>query len=507
MNEKNRVSGKFAGKVHGVLLFRALLRGLPLIISCALLAGVSGYVWGSLAYKPVYQTTTTFVVTANNGSSDSSYSNLSSASTLAGHLSVVLKSDTLKKAVMDDLKTDSFSASLKAQAIPDTNLIVMGVAAYSAEDAYRIPRSVLKEFDVLSGIVMDDVACEILQCPTVPVVPNNSSSATSTAKRFAVTAALLVAVIFLAVAQFRDTVRTEEDVENKLDTSLIVSIGHERKRLTLKDFLKKKEGSILITNPTASFAFVETFKRFRIKLEHAVLDKNKKTVLVTSFEEDEGKSTVAANLAIVLGRKYRKVLLIDADLKKPALHKLLGYEETTNYLPITDLLRGKPVQGLSPVISDKERKIDVMAGSQKESYSSDMLSGEKMSKLLGVVSRNYDVIIVDSPPLSAGNDTENLADLADVSVLVVRQDYVPARILNDAIDHLNSSKSKLLGCVLNNVMISDISELYSYGDAGGSAYSRYGYGKKSYGRYGGYGYGSSGSEETAGEEKIPEEVE
>ena len=78
MNEKNRVSGKFAGKIHGVLLFRALLRGLPLIISCALLAGVSGYVWGSLSYKPVYQTTTTFVVTANNGSSDSSYSNLTS---------------------------------------------------------------------------------------------------------------------------------------------------------------------------------------------------------------------------------------------------------------------------------------------------------------------------------------------------------------------------------------------------------------------------------------------
>lgn len=507
MNEKNRVSGKFAGKIHGVLLFRALLRGLPLIISCALLAGVSGYVWGSLSYKPVYQTTTTFVVTANNGSSDSSYSNLSSASTLAGHLSVVLKSDTLKNAVMDDLKTDSFSASLEAQVIPDTNLIVMGVAAYSAEDAYKITRSVLKEFDVLSGIVMDDVACEILQYPTVPVVPNNSSSATSTAKRFAVTAALLVAVIFLAVAQFRDTVRTEEDVENKLDTSLIVSIGHERKRLTLKDLLKKKEGSILITNPTASFAFVETFKRFRIKLEHEVLDKNKKIVLVTSFEEDEGKSTVAANLAIVLGRKYRKVLLIDADLKKPALHKLLGYEDTTSYMPITDLLRGKLVQELSPVIRDRERKIDVMAGSPRESYSSDILSNEKMSKLLGLVSKSYDVIIVDSPPLSAGNDTENLADIADASVLVVRQDYVPARILNDAIDHLNSSKSKLLGCVLNNVMISDISELYSYGDAGGSSYSRYGYGKRSYGRYGGYGYGNSGSDETAGEEKIPEEGE
>ena len=488
MNDKNRVSGKFSGKIHGVLLFRALLRGLPLIISCALLAGVAGYVWGSLSYRPVYQTTTTFVVTANNGSSASSYTNLSSAPNLASHLSVVLKSDTLKNAVMEDLGTDSFNASLSARVISDTNLIVMGVAAYSAMDAYQITESVLKEFSELTDIVMNDVAFEVLQRPTVPVNPNNSPDSVSRAKRFAGIAAALVTLAVLAFAQFRDTVKTEDEVEKKLDTTLLVSVGHERKHLSLKDVLVRKEGSILITNPTVSFAFVETFKRLRIKIEHEAIDKSKKIILVTSFEEDEGKSTVAANLAMVLGRKYRKVLLIDADLKKPALHRILGYENR-EFVPIGELLRGKVDGESSVIISDEEKKIHAMVGKTGESYSSDLLSGERMAMLLSVLSDNYDVIIIDSPPLSAGNDTENLADIADASVLVVRQDYVPTRVLNDAIDHLRSARSGLIGCVLNNVRIADINELYTYGDLGGTAYSRYGYGKK---HYGNYGYGSSG---------------
>ncbi|MBO4220587.1 MAG: polysaccharide biosynthesis tyrosine autokinase [Clostridia bacterium] len=500
MSDKNRISGKFAGKIHGVLLFRALLRGLPLIISCAVLAGVAGYVWGSLSYRPVYQTTTTFVVTANNGSSASSYSNLTSASNLASHLSVVLKSDTLKNAVKEDLNTDSFNANLAASVISDTNLIVMGVSAYSAKDAYQITESVLKEFNELTDIVMNDVTFEVLQRPTVPVVPNNRSDASSRAKRYALIAAALVTLTVLAIAQFRDTVKTEDEVEKKLDTSLIVSVGHERKHLTVKDLIRNKDTSILLTNPTVSFGFVETFKRIRIKIEHEALDKGKRIILITSFEEDEGKSTVAANLAMVLGRKYRRVLIIDADLKKPALHKLLGYEGN-DYVSIGDLLKGKTDSDSSVIIKDEEKKIHALVGVSGESYSSDLLSGERMAQLLAMVAKSYDAIIIDSPPLSAGNDTENLADLADASVLVVRQDYVPARILNDAIDHLRNSRSELLGCVLNNVKTADISELYSYGDAGGTAYSRYGYSR---GSYGSYGYGSSSGSDSEAESQEKE---
>ncbi|MBO7361174.1 MAG: hypothetical protein J6V48_08605, partial [Clostridia bacterium] len=173
-------------------------------------------------------------------SSASSYTNLTSATNLASHLSVVLKSDTLKNAVMEDLGTDSFNASLSARVISDTNLIVMGVAAYSAKDAYQITESVLKEFGELTDIVMSDVAFEVLQRPTVPVAPTNSPDSASRAKRFAWIAAALVTLAVLAFAQFRDTVKTEDEVEKKLDTNLLVSVGHERKHLSLKDILRGK---------------------------------------------------------------------------------------------------------------------------------------------------------------------------------------------------------------------------------------------------------------------------
>lgn len=116
-----------------------------------------------------------------------------------------------------------------------------------------------------------------------------------------------------------------------------------------------------------------------------------------------------------------------------------------------------------------------------------------MRRLIEQAKKNMDMVIIDTPPLSASPDAECIAELADAAILVVRQDQTPVRVLNDAIDAINSSNAKLLGCVFNNVRIADLNENYSYGGSG-----KYGYQKKSYGKYGygkyGYGYGNrSGS--------------
>ena len=141
-------------------------------------------------------------------------------------------------------------------------------------------------------------------------------------------------------AYLRDTVKSEDEVESKLDTKLLAAVHHERKYKTFRAALAHKKTSILITNPTTGFLFVETFKKLRTRVEYQMRRSHGKVVMVTSVLEDEGKSTVSVNLALAMARKYRNVLLIDADMKKPAVHKILGYQDE-EYATLPELLAEK----------------------------------------------------------------------------------------------------------------------------------------------------------------------
>ena len=111
-----------------------------------------------------------------------------------------------------------------------------------------------------------------------------------------------------------------------------------------------------------------------------------------------------------------------------------------------------------------------------------------MRELIRQARENVDCIIIDTPPMSVSPDAECIAELADASILVVRQDTTPVKVINDAIDTLSSCNAKLIGCVFNNVRSADLSDGYSYGSGGkygygGHSYSRYGYGKYGYGNH------------------------
>ena len=145
-----------------------------------------------------------------------------------------------------------------------------------------------------------------------------------------IAAAAAMTAIICFLAYIRDTVKTPEDVEEKLDTKALGTVQHETKYKTIKSRIQHKKKSILITNATTGFGFVETFKKLRTRIDYAMRKKGYKTLMVSSVLEDEGKSTVAVNIALAMKRKYEKVLLVDADMKKSALHRSRGAGSLTN---------------------------------------------------------------------------------------------------------------------------------------------------------------------------------
>lgn len=457
------------------------------IVLAAMLVGIATYIRADLSFSPVYTSTTTYVVTAR-GSSSSVYSSLSSTSTLAGIFEELLNSSLLRKNILAEIGADSFDGTISASLIEETNLINVSVTADDPRTAFLVSQAIIDYHEDLTYTVLDSTALEVLQAPGIPTSPSNSSNAMAQMKKMALMAAAAATAALAFLSFTRKTVRSEYEANKHLTCSCLGEIPHERKRKTLKSTLLRRKTSILISNPATGFRFVENFRKLRRRVER--LMHGRKVIMVTSLLENEGKSTVAVNLAQALAQKHARVLLIDCDLRKPACHAIL--EQTDIPFQLHDVLAGKAALE-DAVIADKLSPLHLLLVKKAVHNSGDLISSAEMKALLAQARQEYDYVILDLPPMAAVSDAEGMMELADASLLVVRQNAAETPAINKAIAALAAGKAKLLGCVLNNVYSSRLTsgQSYGYGNRYGGRYGRYGH----YGHYGHYGrYGAKKSE-------------
>ena len=469
-----------------IVLVQDVAKRWLLIVLAALILGVGAYIKADLEYTPQYRTTTTFVVT-NRGSSSTVYNNLSSTSSLASVFTDLLNSSILRKAILEELGSQSFDGTIQASAVPETNLITMTVTASDPRTAFLVAQAVIDHHETVTYRIISGVVLEVLQGPTVPSSPINYANASGQMRKMLVVGALACCVILAAISFFRDAVRSGTEAREKLDCTYLGEIPHEQKHKSLHARLWAPKNSILITNPSTSFRYVETIRKLRRRVEQHMRDR--KVLMITSLLENEGKSTISANLALALAQKYGKVLLIDCDLRKPACHAVLG----VNKFPygLRDLLTGTAPTS-ECLIRYKRSNLYLLLNKSASGNSGDLLSGSNMQALIQWAKQEFDFVILDLPPMSAASDAESMANFADASLLTVRQNASTAPALNKAIAVLDSGHAKLLGCVLNNVCSTN---LFS-----GQGHNYSGYDK--YNHYGNYGsYGQNNSKATNGSKK------
>lgn len=454
-----------------------VLRRWYLILAAALLAFMAAYVVAEQTYEPQYTTSTTFVVSMQQ-SSATVYQNLSATSSLATMFSQVLNSSLLRGIVNESLAPARFEGSITATAIAETNLLTMRVTAGDPCTAFLATRAVIERHSEVSYQVMGDIVLEVLQQPTVPTAPSNPLNAASLAKKMALLAAAATALAIGVYFALRDSVRSAAEARRKLDCRVLAELRHERKYHTLRVLLRHKKSSILITSPLTSFGYSETVRTLRRKVEQH-MPEGGRVILVTSALENEGKSTVAVNLAFSLAQKRRRVLLLDGDLRKPACAKIL--ELPWRGGGTVAAARGEiaPAEAVQPYAEGMT--LELLLEGRASRASAEVAASEGMAALIAWARAHYDYVVLDTPPMLAGPDAECLADLADASMLIVRQGQADTQLLSNALEVLHAARAKLLGVVLNNCYASLLTE------QGG-----YGYGK--YGRYGGYGkYGHYGA--------------
>ena len=478
--EKTENSRTYTGlfSFDPIIVVRDVLKRWHLVLAVAVLAGIVSYIWTDTKYQPEYASDTTFVVTYQ-GSSSTVYQNLSAASDLASVFSEVLNSSILKKTITEKLGLDQFHGKISASAIPETNLLTMKVTASEPRMAFLMSKAIIENHSIVTEQIMGDTVLEILQEPQIPTSPSNSNGAKSAMKRYALLGAAAMCVLLAAAAFLDDKVRSRTELEEKLECSTLVELPHENKHMSLLGILQKRKSSILITNPTASFRFSENIRKLRHRVEAQVPDHGG-IVLVTSTLENEGKSTVTVNLALSFAQKQKKVLLIDGDLRKPACRKILGLDWKGSDFGDVVLGRCKLSTACKPM--RKNSSLTLLLQRRSNMNAAKLLSPERMQSILAQAREQYDIILIDTPPMTEAADAESMAESADGTVLVVRQNAAKTSALRRTVESLESSGGKFLGCVLNDVQMSWMSNQGGYGRRYGYGYG-YGYGEYGYGRY------------------------
>jgi capsular exopolysaccharide synthesis family protein len=269
------------------------------------------------------------------------------------------------------------------------------------------------------------------------------------------------------IEYFDNTIKSHEELE-RMGFSILASIPQiqmekyekklERKLEKMGTIEGRKIESRLITHLDPKSPVSEAYRTLRTNLQFSKIDRKLKTILVTSSGPKEGKSTTAANLAIALAQVGQKVVLVDADLRRPVVHSIFGMEKdegVTNYLMGT-------VTYESVLNSTFHENLYVIPSGVLPPNPSELLASRPMETLIKKLQEDFDVIIFDSPPVIAVTDAAILSTKVDGTILVVNSGNTNRDALIRGNTLLESVDAKLLGVLLNGVDIEGMYGSYYY---------------------------------------------
>ncbi len=302
--------------------------------------------------------------------------------------------------------------------------------------------------------------------PTFPSKPNK--------RRIIIMSVLLAMFVGIGLAFLIDfldqTIKTSEDVERKLG---LAAMG----LLPELDKKKVKKGEIVPERAyldDESSNFSETIRTIRTSITLSALDKPHKVILCTSSVPGEGKTTLACNVALSMSQ-LEKTLIFDADMRRPSSKKIFGYDHRS--AGMSELLAG--TAEFKDVIHKVEgSNLHVITAGAVPIDPLDLLASKKFHWLIDELSKNFERIIVDTPPVALVSDAVLLSSLVDAVIYVVKSDSTNTKVVNASIQKLRRVNAHIIGVVVNNVDMKKMSKYYGYG----------------YGKYYGDGYYSYGEE-------------
>ncbi|MFE8701763.1 CpsD/CapB family tyrosine-protein kinase [Cytobacillus sp. FJAT-54145] len=215
----------------------------------------------------------------------------------------------------------------------------------------------------------------------------------------------------------------------------------------------------LITKRNPRSPISEQYRTIRTNIEFSSIEEKIRSIAVTSSGPGEGKSTTVANLAIVFAQQGKKVLLIDADMRKPTVHYTF---HLNNFHGLTNILTKQ--KSLSETVNETEvENLYVLTSGPIPPNPAEILGSKAMDELLEEIYNKFDLVLMDTPPVLAVTDAQILANKSSGTILVVNSGKTEVDAALKAKELLLNSKGKLLGVVLNQKKAKESQYYYYYG--------------------------------------------
>jgi len=246
-----------------------------------------------------------------------------------------------------------------------------------------------------------------------------------------------------------DTLKSPDEITRLLNLPVVGYISDLDKGVDMRSYV--------VNQPRSAIA--EAFRALRTDLEFSNVDKPIKTIFVSSAGVGTGKSTIAATLAIIMAQGGKKVILLDADLRKPSVHQVMGIP---NQKGLTDVFRGN-LDIYNASVNWNEGNLFVIPSGSVPPNPSELLGSKKMDQILDSLERIADVVIIDGPPFLV-TDATILSAKVDGVLLVVRHGFTRRQEAQSVIHQLQRSEARVLGVVLNRIPRSgmDYFNVYRY---------------------------------------------
>ncbi len=439
--------------VNFYTIIRDIFRNIWIVILAAITAFLGVRAYFDFTYKEEFRCTSTISISATD-SGLYSFSSLNKTIEAASAFQEMFQSSYFREK-LSEITGTPVNGIIIAEQISETNLIVMSYTSSSPIDSYVTLNAIIENYNEITDYNFNNMIINIIAQPVVPTMPSNPISYGQYDKIIPLAMVCLVLFIIVASSYFRDTVKNETDVNSMLDTKLFSVVYHESKNKTLKSKLKftHSKDPLMITNILINYKFSETFRIAALKLDYYIKSKKIKTLMITSCGENEGKSTAAVNLALAMAKLGRKTLLVDADLRKPAIYKFFSDNiDTENSQGLGEVLRGN-ISINNAIFKEQKTGLYIMCSNHKYRNSSEMLSTKRFEHFTEALKDQFDIIIFDTSPTALVSDAEIISANMDAALIVVRQDVAPVPEINDMIEMLNQSGTSVEGCIFNDVNV------------------------------------------------------
>ncbi|MCD8022364.1 MAG: polysaccharide biosynthesis tyrosine autokinase [Lachnospiraceae bacterium] len=486
--------------IHIGELCKLLLKNIWIIILATLVLGGGAYAYSTFCITPLYQSSIKMYVNNSVNTADSTSitsSDITASQNLVDTYAVVLTSYPTLSAVIEQTGVsysyEQLSAMISTSAIDETEVFRVTVTSSDAAEAAMLANAIA---DIAPEQIMEIVTGSSVKVVEYARIETSKSSPHRS--RYALMGAMAGFVLscggIMLLSLLRNGMSVEEkirrDFKNKAILSVIPLMGDDEKEKGGRKGKKKKSGKSKRSKKKMSeyeaelcaelsFASSEAYKLLRENITFCFSDKKEcRIVGVTSSMRSEGKTTTAINLAYTLALANKKVCLIDCDFRLPSIAKRLNLKKKPG---MTNFLVGQSYgENVMQPYSTSQANFIIIAAGDVPPNPSELLGSVHMQEVLEIISKSFDYIILDLPPVGIVSDALTVTKLLDGMLFVVREDYYDRRLLSESMRTLEGVDTKLIGMVVTR-STSQKKEYRRYN-------YKYGY---QYGYDYGYGYGST----------------